>query len=123
MEILPGVHWIRGPLNPDYMKTNNISIVFGDKSTPSKFYKYVHAHSRDCNDIDKLVTCVSKLYMKNIMCALSFDREDTLGFIMSRLLNNVCKITHIDDIHEIVHMNYNVNLSEKQRLIIAGVNT
>lgn len=125
MELLPGVHWIQGIVDPDYLKTNNISILFGDKpSSPSKFYKYVPFNVRDASmvkDIDKLVGCVSKLYAKNVLCAMSFDTNDVLQFFLARLLFTVCKVTDIDDIHDIIHTNYNINLSEKQRQRI-GVN-
>jgi hypothetical protein len=117
-ELLPGVFWIQSSTCHDFLKANNVSVVVGNKITPNKYVKTVKIDVKELADIDAVVACVWKLYVKNITCALSFDKNDLQGLLMARIMGVVCKIESGADVDELLKLNYGIVLSANQKNIL-----
>lgn len=122
MEVIPGVFWIEGPLNVDFLKSQNVKVVIGNKATPNipefKNFKVVYSDVIDTDHVFKLVNTIFKLYTNNIVCALSFDKEKLLPILVATMMITWCKICNHEEIDELIYLNYKLNLTTSQKQTI-----
>lgn len=119
-EVLPSVYILEGPINVDELKALNVKIIITNKlsaKTPPEFknFKVVCTDIVDSKNLFKLVSTVHRLYTSNIACMLSFDKDELKPVLIGCMMMRYCKISDIDEIDELLYMNYKITLSSKQK--------
>lgn len=121
-EIIPGIFWIEGPLSVDFLKSHHVKVIIGNKVSKElpelKGFKVIHTSIKDSTHVFKLVSTLYKLYTHNINCAMCFELSKLLPVVIATMICKYCNIKDIDEIDELLHMNYNITLSMQQKNVI-----
>ena len=122
IEILPGMFWLGTNMmhvSLDVIRSHDIKVVISDQQSASIPGMIVmHAHPESFTKIDELCNAAMKAYRKDIGVGIVMSKFETPATIIAWLMLKLTRMADVDDINELLHVNYQLQLNEQQTAIL-----
>ena len=118
IEILPGVFWLGRNINmvtSDVVKSYGIKMIVTDKKTDrlSGIVEF-RATPENLGSINQLCTIISKGYLKGLGVGIVQSTIEDPTYVIATLMLKMTKLS-VDDLAELLLMNYDLQLTEDQQ--------
>ena len=122
IEILPGMFWLGRNINTvtsDVTKSYGIKMIVSDKQTdklPGIFEAC--ATPENIESISQLCTILSKVYLRGMNVGIVQSPFEDPTMIIAMLMLKMTRTNDVNDLNELLALNYNLQLTDRQQSII-----